>query len=127
VTQFILLEEDHCLANQVISFCHSHDFQPRIVFRCGQLATVQSLVAAGMGISLIPQMAVRATPALIYRELENPRPKRAVAVVTRSKRPLELAAQEFLKHLRQAGKLFVQTAKMETKGLMFQSWLDLSG
>ena len=105
--KFILMQEDHCLGNQVIGFCNSHDFQPRIVLRCGQLATVQSLVAAGAGISLIPQMAIGENPAHItYRQLEAPRPKRSIAVVTRNKRPLKLAAEEFLTHLRQAGKTF---------------------
>jgi LysR family hydrogen peroxide-inducible transcriptional activator len=108
--KFILLREEHCLGNQVIGFCNQHDFHPRIVFECGQLATVQSLVEAGIGISLIPQMAIRATPTIIHRQLENPRPKRSIAVVTRSKRHQKIAVQEFLKHLRQAGKTFERTA-----------------
>jgi LysR family hydrogen peroxide-inducible transcriptional activator len=108
--KFILLQEDDCLGNQVIGFCNQHDFHPRIVFECGQLATVQSLVEAGIGISLIPQMAIKVTPTLIYRQLENPRPKRTIAVVTRSKRHQKVAAQEFLKHLRQVGKTFKQAA-----------------
>ena len=109
--KFILLQEDHCLGNQVIGFCNQHDFHPRIVFECGQLATVQSLVEAGIGISLIPQMAIRATPTIIYRQLETPRPKRSIAVVTRSKRHLKMAVQEFLKHLRRVGKNFCADSK----------------
>jgi LysR family hydrogen peroxide-inducible transcriptional activator len=105
--KFILLREEHCLGNQVIGFCNQHDFHPRIVFESGQLATVQSLVEAGIGISLIPQMAIRATPTLIYRQLENPRPRRTIAVVTRGKRQQKTAVQEFLKHLRLIGKTFV--------------------
>jgi LysR family hydrogen peroxide-inducible transcriptional activator len=91
----------------VIGFCNQHDFHPRIVFECGQLATVQSLVEAGIGISLIPQMAIGELPTHItYRHLENPRPKRTIAVVTRSKRHQKVAIQVFLKHLRQVGKTF---------------------
>jgi len=104
--KFILLREEHCLGNQVIGFCNQHDFHPRIVFECGQLATVQSLVEAGIGISLIPQMAINGTPTLIYRQLENPRPKRTIGVVTRNKRHQKVAVEEFLKHLRQVGKTF---------------------
>ena len=105
--KFILMQEDHCLGDQVIGFCNKHDFRPRIVVRCGQIATVQSLVAADMGISLIPQMAIAENPmSITYRQLENPRPKRAIAIVTRSKRQLKAPAQEFLKHLRQVGKTF---------------------
>jgi LysR family hydrogen peroxide-inducible transcriptional activator len=104
--KFILLEEDHCLAGQFVDFCHRQDFQPRIVFRCGQLATVQALVADGLGISLFPQMAVPEIPtAVIYRSLANPQPQRAVAVVSRSHRQLKLGAREFLKHLRSAAQL----------------------
>jgi len=105
--KFILLQEDHCLGDQGMAFCHKPDFRPRIIIRSGQLATVQSLVAAGMGISLIPQMAIGERPAHItYRQLEDPRPKRSIAVVTRSKRHQKAAAQEFLKHLRLVGKTF---------------------
>jgi LysR family hydrogen peroxide-inducible transcriptional activator len=109
--KFILLQEDHCLGDQGMAFCNKPDFHPRIVIRSGQLATVQSLVAAGMGISLIPQMAIGEKPAHItYRQLEDPRPKRSIAVVTRSKRHQKVAAQEFLKHLRLVGKTFGRTA-----------------
>ena len=105
--RFILMEEDHCLGEQVIGFCRRQDFRPRIVMRCCQLATVQSLVAADYGISLIPQMAVPEKSVQInYRQLENPRPKRTIAIVTRSKRPLKLAAQEFFNHIRQVAKTF---------------------
>jgi LysR family hydrogen peroxide-inducible transcriptional activator len=90
-----------------MSFCHKHDFRPRIVIRTGQLATVQSLVAAGMGISLIPQMAAgEKRTHITYRQLENPRPKRSIAVVTRSKRHLKMSVQDFLKHLFLIGKTF---------------------
>jgi len=105
--KFILLQEDHCLGNQVIGFSNEHEFHPRIVFECGQVATVQSLVEAGIGISLIPKMAIKPTPTLIYRQLENPRPRRTIAVVTRGKRQQKTAVQEFLKHLRLIGKTFV--------------------
>ena len=105
--KFILLQEDHCLGNQVTGFSNEHDFHPRIVFECGQVATVQSLVEAGIGISLIPKMAIKPTPTLIYRQLESPRPRRTIAVVTRGKRQQKTAVQEFLKHLRLIGKTFV--------------------
>jgi len=42
--------------------------------------------------------------------LENPRPKRTIAVVTRCKRHQKAAVQEFIKHLRQVGKTFGRTA-----------------
>lgn len=103
---FILLREGHCLGDQILNFCNRHDFCPRISLRSGQLATVQSLVAAGLGISLVPRMAAIGSADILYRSLESPRPRRSIAVVTRSKRPLKKAAQEFLKHLCRMGEKF---------------------
>lgn len=105
--KFILSEEDHSLGDCLIAFHRQHNFQPRIIFRSGQLATIHSLVAAGKGISLIPQTAIAETKSPItYRRLEKPRPTRSIAVVTRNKRSLKHSAQEFLAHLRHVGKKF---------------------
>jgi DNA-binding transcriptional LysR family regulator len=105
--KFILSKDDHCLDGCALRLCWRNNFLPRIVFQCGRLATIQSLVAAGQGISLIPQTAITEAPAIItYRQLENPRPRRSIVVVTRSKRALKPAAQQFLQHLRQASRTF---------------------
>lgn len=112
---FILLHEGHCLGDQVLDFCNRHDFCPRIALRSGQIATIQSLVRAEVGISLIPQMAAQAdTSQVSYRFLEKPQPKRAIAIVMREKRPLKKPAQEFLKHLRHAAKTFARAAEKGT-------------
>ena len=103
--KFIFSHENHCLGETVSNFLRRRNFHPRIIFRCGQIATITSLVAAGKGISLVPQTAIAgARKDIIYRQLENPRPTRSIAIVTRNKRPLKLAAQELLKHLREIGK-----------------------
>jgi LysR family hydrogen peroxide-inducible transcriptional activator len=113
--KFILLHEGHCLGDQILDFCSRYDFSPRISLRSGQLATVQTLVKAGVGISLIPKMAADECLANVsYRSLDKPRPKRIIAIVKREKRPLKTAAQEFLKHLRQAGKIFTHDAEKES-------------
>ena len=56
--RFILMEEGHCLGDQSLSFCQRNRLQPQIAFRSAQLETIQALVASGVGISLIPQLAV---------------------------------------------------------------------
>lgn len=105
--KFILSKEDHSYGGCALRLTWRNSFSPRIVFHCGQLAMIQSLVAAGQGISLIPQTAISETLATItYRQLENPRPKRSIAVVTRNKVPLETTAQEFYQHLRKVSQTF---------------------
>ena len=104
--KFILSKEDHCFGGCAFRLCRRNNFSPRIVFQCGCLATIQSLVAAGKGISLIPQTAILEATTIAYRQLENPRPRRSIAVVTRSKRILKPAARQFLQHLREASQTF---------------------
>lgn len=106
--KFILSKEDHCSGRCALGLNRQDNFSPRITFQCGRLATIQSLVAAGKGISLIPQTAIEQTHAddIAYRQMENPRPKRSIAIVTRHKRPPKPVAREFLEHLRQAGQTF---------------------
>ena len=79
---FILLDEAHCLSDNVISFCHRKAFQPITTGRFTQLATVLELVALGQGVSLVPQMA-RDTdhdPRRVYRSLAGERPTRRIVL-----------------------------------------------
>lgn len=104
--KFILLQDGFCLEKQVAAFCKKNAVCPQCSIRCGQLGTVQSLVAAGSGISLIPQMAIRETPKkIVYRRLEDPKPKRDIAAVTKAKRPLKQTTKWFIRHLRQVALL----------------------
>lgn len=79
---FVLLDEVHCLAGQIVSFCKRNRMQPLIASRSHQLATVLELVASGFGISLIPQATVEhhADLRLVYRRLQGEQPSRQLAL-----------------------------------------------
>jgi LysR family hydrogen peroxide-inducible transcriptional activator len=72
-----------------------------IGFRSAQLETIQSLVAAGMGISLIPAMAAvsEKTKRPAYRSLSGERPERKIVAAWPRRRPLGRGSMEFLKTL----------------------------
>ena len=97
--RLIVMKEGHCLGDQVLRFCDRRDLHPTISFRSAQLQTIQSLVSAGLGISLIPAMAAQAgrgdPPE--YRSLSAPRPNRTIVAVWPKQRPPGRAAGEFLK------------------------------
>ena len=103
--RFILMKEGHCLGDQVLDFCHRQDFRPTVICRSAQIATIQSLVGAGLGISLVPRMACASGPVQqpIYRPLADARPRRAVVALWLRQRPPGRAAQAFLKCLRPTG------------------------
>jgi LysR family hydrogen peroxide-inducible transcriptional activator len=100
--RFILMKEGHCLGDQILSFCTRRQISPKVSCRSAQIETVQALVAAGLGVSLVPSMACsgerEAGP--IYRRLDRPRPTRTVVALWPKQRPLNRAGAEFLRCLK---------------------------
>jgi len=96
--RLIVMREGHCLGDQVLGFCEHRDVKPTISFRGAQLETIHALVAAGLGLSLIPAMAARMERrnALEYRSIEQPRPERKILAVWPRQRQLSRAARVFL-------------------------------
>ena len=97
--RLIVMKEGHCLGDQVLSFCDRRNVRPSISFRSAQLETVQALVCSGLGVSLIPAMALQRKRADLpaYRSLPAPKPKRKIVAVWPKQRPPGRAASEFLK------------------------------
>jgi LysR family hydrogen peroxide-inducible transcriptional activator len=100
--RFILLNEVHCLGEQVLSFCRANGCQPRIACRSAQISTVQSLIALGLGVSLLPALARRADrgSGRVYCTLAGAQPTRTVAAVWHRHRYHSAAAERFLDGLR---------------------------
>jgi LysR family transcriptional regulator, hydrogen peroxide-inducible genes activator len=99
---FILMKEGHCLGDQVLNFCRMRDFHPQVSCRSTQIETIQALVKAGMGISLIPKMAARSRSfaAPTYLAMQKPKPQRTIAAVWLRQRSLGPAAGELLRRMR---------------------------
>ncbi|GAB5443816.1 MAG: LysR family transcriptional regulator [Fuerstiella sp.] len=98
---FVLLNEAHCLSDNVLSFCRQRSFQPVAVERTTQLAMVQELVSLNHGVSMIPEMARQCDQSdrRIYRSLSRPAPHRTVAVVWNPYRFQSRLLQAFRQHL----------------------------
>jgi len=96
--RLIVMRDGHCLGDQVLGFCEHRDVKPTISFRGAQLETIHALVAAGLGLSLIPAMAARLKRpnTLEYRSIQSPRPERKILAIWPKQRPLGRAAAAFL-------------------------------
>src|SRR6266446_5241928 len=57
--KFLLLHEMHCLSAQVYQFLDAHHLRPTLAVTGAQLGTIARMVAAGMGVSLVPQMMIQ--------------------------------------------------------------------
>ncbi len=100
--RLIVMQEGHCLGDQAFQFFNRCGLQPTISFRGAQLETIQSLVSAGMGLSLIPAMARNSAnkTSPIYRSLYPEKPERVIVSLWPRQRPPGRTAAEFLKALR---------------------------
>jgi LysR family hydrogen peroxide-inducible transcriptional activator len=89
--RLLLLEEGHCFRDQALSFCKMQSSPPRETLDASSLSTLVQMVSAGIGVTLIPEMAVtvetRSAPVSVAR-LKNPQPSRTVGMVWRKTSPL---------------------------------------
>ncbi|HMJ73673.1 MAG TPA: LysR family transcriptional regulator [Solirubrobacterales bacterium] len=70
-------------ARHVVRSCHAAGFEPRVSFESDDYQTVQGLVAAGVGVALIPHLALSTVrPDIRIRSLEPSSPVRKVFAAT---------------------------------------------
>jgi DNA-binding transcriptional LysR family regulator len=70
-------------ARHVVRLCLAAGYEPRVAFESDDYETVQGLVAAGVGVALIPRLALtRVRPGLVVRELAPTSPTRTVLAAT---------------------------------------------
>jgi LysR family hydrogen peroxide-inducible transcriptional activator len=89
--RLLLLEEGHCFREQALSFCNIAAAPPRELMEGSSLTTLVQMVGAGIGVTLLPQMAVRtetrSADVSVFRLLE-PRPFRTIGMIWRKTNPL---------------------------------------
>ncbi|MFA8441086.1 hydrogen peroxide-inducible genes activator [Yoonia sp.] len=89
--RLLMLEEGHCFRDQALSFCNLQSALAREGLDGSSLSTLVQMVGAGIGVTLIPEMAVpveiRSAPVAIARFAE-PQPKRTVGMIWRKTNPL---------------------------------------
>ena len=92
---FVWVPDGSTPEHPIYAACLTAGFTPRIACVSGSAQGMQSLVAAGLGIALLPRLALAPPEGAVIVELAPPRPTRTLAVVWRSVGPLSHAAQAF--------------------------------
>ncbi|WP_412565155.1 LysR substrate-binding domain-containing protein [Thalassobius sp. MITS945101] len=89
--RLLLLEEGHCFRDQALSFCAISASAPRELLDGSSLSTLVQMVGAGIGVTLIPEMAVpvetRSANVAVGR-FPAPQPKRQIGMIWRRTNPL---------------------------------------
>jgi LysR family hydrogen peroxide-inducible transcriptional activator len=89
--QLLLLEEGHCFRDQALAFCSMRSPLQREGLDGSSLSTLVQLVGAGIGVTLIPDMAVsvetRSANVSVAR-FKGVQPKRTIGMIWRKTSPL---------------------------------------
>ena len=91
----LLLEEGHCLRDQALEVCSRVGVRDSQDFRATSLETLRQMVAAGAGVTLLPELAGRGTyrsgRGVVLRPFVRPAPARRVGAVWRKTTPRRAA------------------------------------
>ncbi len=83
----LLLEDGHCLRDQALEVCSRVGAREADDFRATSLETLRQMVIAGLGVTLLPELAVDSPVAsqrgLAIRRFQRPAPSRRVGAVWR--------------------------------------------
>lgn len=104
--RLLLLEEGHCFRDQALSVCQMSDAQPRQLMEGSSLSTLVQMVGAGMGVTLIPEIAInleaRSSDVSIVK-FPAPAPTRTIGIVWRKTNPLSDQFNQIGEILRDVG------------------------
>jgi hypothetical protein len=97
--KFLVLHEMHCLSRQVNRLCAAQAIRPEIALQGAQLCTVVGLVAAGLGVSLVPQMMVdhEKESGCVFLPLAGTAPERELNLIRNPQRYHSQASAAFAK------------------------------
>lgn len=104
--RLLLLEEGHCFRDQALSFCDLQSAAPREMLDGSSLSTLVQMVGAGIGVTLLPEMAIRVetrSADVSVQSFPAPSPKRRVGMIWRNSTPLQNQLSQLADIVRRAG------------------------
>ena len=109
INKLWLLEEGHCLRNQVMNFCELQKnaaYEKHFDYETGSIETLKRLVEKNAGITLLPELAsldLHASKKQMLRYFKSPAPSRQISLVTTNtfskKKLAALLAKEIIENL----------------------------
>ena len=100
---FLLLKDGHCFRDDVLEICKRCHLSPNIVFEGGQFDTLVAMVAAGAGVTLLPEMARRQYQHAGVRliDLAPPSPTRTLGMARAKEKFLTPSTRVFMDYVRE--------------------------
>ena len=93
---FVMLRDGHCFRDLSIAACARARVRPRIAFESAQFSSLFGMVAAGVGVSLVPQMAIDRNVGCRYVRLSDARATRTIVAAVLRGRSFNRVQKAFL-------------------------------
>lgn len=100
--QFVMLRDGHCFRDLSVAACTRAKVNPRIAFESGQFSSLLGMVAAGVGVSLVPEMALDKNARCSYVRISDAQASRTIVAAVLRSRSFNRVQQAFLEHVRVA-------------------------
>lgn len=114
--RLLLLEEGHCLRDQALSYCELQQVKNLNTFGASSLSTIVELVAAGHGITLLPEISLGIETrgrSLNLMRFAEPEPKRQLGLVWRATSPRKSDFLELARIVREATEPMIVSARKD--------------
>ena len=98
--QFVMLRDGHCFRDVSVAACTRAKVNPRIVFESGQFSSLLGMVAAGVGVSLVPEMAVDKSARCSFVRISDTQASRTIVAAVLRGRSFNRVQQAFLQEIR---------------------------
>ncbi|CAN5176942.1 hydrogen peroxide-inducible genes activator OxyR [soil metagenome] len=96
--RLLLLEEGHCMRDQALAFCHLQKVENINTFGASSLSTLVQMVANGLGMTLLPEIAVPLESRhgdIHLMRFSDPEPQRVIGLAWRKSSPRKRHFAEF--------------------------------
>src|SRR5580692_683520 len=97
---FVMLRDGHCFRDLSIDTCTRARITPHIAFESGQFSSLLGMVAAGVGVSLVPEMAIDRNVACRYVRLSDIQATRTIVTAVVRGRSFNRVQQAFISGIR---------------------------
>ena len=114
--RLLLLEEGHCFRDQALAFCEARSLRPHQGMEGTSLSTLVQMVGAGLGVTLIPEMAVaveRRSARVSLARFPDPQPSRKLGLVWRKSNPLDAPYRQMAEVMRDTARAFFDANGIE--------------
>ncbi|MDI1351501.1 MAG: DNA-binding transcriptional regulator OxyR [bacterium] len=96
----LLLEDGHCLRDQALAVCRRAHASESKKFRATSLETLRHMVAAGVGITLLPKLSCRSNDGVCYLPFTSPIPMRTIGLIWRGSAAKKILLEHLVGHIK---------------------------